>query len=137
MTIDQLAIYAVGISCILIGLAATLYSLNKILQIRARRISEHMLEQWQNRILRHPPTGIVGKCIGIRAHHHRILGWFRVRRQITLLIHPGAVSCCHDTLEDALAAILHARLCGYIRDYEPTALVRALPQETTVWRHHE
>jgi hypothetical protein len=137
MTIDQLAIYTVGVSCILIGLAATLYSLNKILQLRTKRTSERMMLKWSDRILRHPPTGLVGKVIGIRAIPHRILGWFRVRRQITLLIHPDALPCCFDTVEDAMTAMLHARLCGWVRDYPPHELVRALPQETTIWKQHE
>lgn len=119
---------------VIFAVAAVMVALwggNILLEERALRRMYATGERLRGKMLRHAPTGAVGRMLGVTIHPARWLGWYRCELRVQLITSRQLMTEMKEAGSPLRAAILIAEgmIAGRIPEYPVAELVAALPEE--------
>ena len=120
---------AIGLAVLAVLILA--WAGNLALERRAFTRMARLGDALRGKMLRHAPSGTVGRMLGIGLAPHRWLRYYRHHTAVQLVVCPQCLAALKSAPDpvNLVSMILHAGAVGGIHHYPPGDLVAALPSE--------
>ena len=121
---------------VLFALILLIWGINLHMERRATRRMYQLGTMFREKMLRHAPSGTVGRFLAVACRPHPHLRWYRTDYAATLVVCPDLLADLRNAQSPLVVVtlVMYGRTVGALRDYPPATLVAALPGEIAAFR---